>query len=404
MLRVKNIAVWNQIRVLFLGSTFLFLANIYFGFDNALTTGGIPRWQALVHAHAGTLGWVTLSIVGFAIWILAGQRDLPDDFVRASARLTIWGIWIFGGYIVFFGLAFAGISRFIFYLLPIFGVAASIYIWICAIFAFKQTRQQDVVTNAHLLTTAALMVAALGSTMGVLLGLEYVLGFFIPGQDRIGTHAAVMDTYLLMAAAAIVDFFLAKDKTVRYNRSGLFLVIAWSISMLAIWLGLLTDIIPLLMLSVPLMLLALIVFIARGAWRAFKFNPLKKGFQTWIFFGTLWTAVWGLFFIWVAANFAEDIAAAPSWVPVTFIHLAFIGTMTNLIMAVFSARGQAAGDIMSGAEPLAAWLMNLGLIAFLGLEINSGSRLGAIVMGVGVLLGVFIMIRRLRASKTESMT
>jgi hypothetical protein len=239
--------------------------------------------------------------------------------------------------------------------------------------------------------------------MGLLLGLEYIFGFFVPGQDRIGTHAAVMDSYLLMSAAAIVDFFLVKDKNIRYNRSGLFLVIAWSISMLAIWLGLLTDIIPLLMLSTPLMLLAVIVFIVRGGWRGLSLNPLKKGYQSWVFFGTLWTIAWALFFIWVAANFAEDISAAPSWVFVTFSHLAYVGTMTNLLMALFSARSQAARDLMSGVEPLAAWLMNLGMVIFLGMEINSGSRLGAIVMGVGVLTGVFIMIRRLLASSTKKL-
>jgi len=35
MLPVKNNAVWNQIRILFLGSATLFLTNIYFGFDKS---------------------------------------------------------------------------------------------------------------------------------------------------------------------------------------------------------------------------------------------------------------------------------------------------------------------------------------------------------------------------------
>jgi hypothetical protein len=90
----------------------------------------------------------------------------------------------------------------------------------------------------------------------------------------------------------------------------------------------------------------------------------------------------------------------PHWAGVTFIHASFVGMMTNLLMAVFSARGQNAREIMSGSETLAAWLMNGGMIVFLAMEINSGSRLGAIVMGTGVLLGVFIMIWRLQASKT----
>jgi len=46
--RVRNASVWSDIRILFIGSAFLFLANVYSGFDNALSGGDIPRWQILV--------------------------------------------------------------------------------------------------------------------------------------------------------------------------------------------------------------------------------------------------------------------------------------------------------------------------------------------------------------------
>ena len=72
MIRVKNKAVWEQIRILFLASAILFLFNINLGFDNALTIGGIPRWQILVHLHAGSLGWITLSAFGLMIWFITG--------------------------------------------------------------------------------------------------------------------------------------------------------------------------------------------------------------------------------------------------------------------------------------------------------------------------------------------
>jgi hypothetical protein len=73
------------------------LANIYFGFDNALSVSGIPRWQSIVHTHAGTLGWVTLSVIAIAIWLLTGEREVTDDYVRKIINLTRYGIWIFGG-------------------------------------------------------------------------------------------------------------------------------------------------------------------------------------------------------------------------------------------------------------------------------------------------------------------
>lgn len=399
MRRVKNEAVWEHIRVLFIGSAILFLANIYFGFDNALPDS-IPRWQSLVHTHAGTLGWVTLSVIGLAIWIHTGEQDVSEAYVRRVKNLSRFGIAIFGGFIISVGLGFAGLGRSIFILMGILAVIASLYIWAATFYAIGQLRRQPAITTSHLLISAALLIASIGSTMGVLLGLEYATGvFFVPGSERIGAHAGVMDTYLLLAAAAIVEFYRQKDDPQRWNRSGMFITIAWSLSMLTILLGLLLDLLPAVMASVPLMLLALIVFFARGGWRSFKLNPLRSGNQGWFFFGTLWILIWGLFFIWVAATYAEDFSLVPHWVGIFFAHAAFIGMMTNLLLGVHSQRSQGTSHILTWGEPLAMWLINLGLVLFFALEIISESKVGSAVMGIGVLLGVFTMIQRLRADK-----
>lgn len=399
MQRVKNEDVWEHIRMLFIGSAILFLANIYFGFDNALPSA-IPRWQSLIHTHAGTLGWVTLSAVGIAIWIHTGNRNVSEAYVRRVKNFSRFGIGIFGAFIVSVGLGFAGLGRPFFILMGILAVTASLYIWAAAAFAFGQLRQQAVITTSHLLITAALFIASIGSTMGVLLGLEYALGnFFVPGSERIGTHAGVMDTYLLLTAAASVEFYRQTGDAQRWNRSGAFVAIAWSLSMISILVGLLLDLLPAVMTSVPLMLLALIAYFVRGGWKAFKLNPLKSGNQGWFFFGTLWMLIWGLFFVWVAATYAEDFSLVPHWVAIFFGHAAFIGMMTNLILGVLSERAKASSHIFAWGEPLAMWVMNLGLVIFLGLEITSESKVGAVVMGIGVLLGVLTMIQRLRAEK-----
>ena len=85
-----------------------------------------------------------------------------------------------------------------------------------------------------------------------------------------------------------------------------------------------------------------------------------------------------------------------------FVHSGFVGMMTNLLLGVFSARTQNARRAIQSTEPAALWLMNLGLLIFFGLHIATGTRMGAIVMGVGVLLGVAIMIWRLLASAAEA--
>ncbi len=113
VLRVANAAIWRQIKLQFLGSALLFLVNIYFGFDNALrfvegvTPGFIPRWQILTHLHAGTIGWITLSVIGLAIWVFTGERDVSESYVRRVTALSWMAILAFGGYILSFGLAFS---------------------------------------------------------------------------------------------------------------------------------------------------------------------------------------------------------------------------------------------------------------------------------------------------------
>ena len=107
MNQVRNHDVWNQVRIILMGSAVLFLINIYFGFDNALTTGLLPRAQALIHLHAGSIGWITLSLIGLAIWIFTGEREVSESYVSRVRALTYAAIGIFGAYIVSFGIAYS---------------------------------------------------------------------------------------------------------------------------------------------------------------------------------------------------------------------------------------------------------------------------------------------------------
>jgi SAM-dependent methyltransferase len=399
MLRVKNEAVWGQIRLLFLASGVLFLANIYFGFDNALTVGFIPRWQILVHLHAGTLGWITLSAIGLMLWFLTGEREVTDAYARWVRAFTWTAVAVFAGYVISFGLAF-GLGRPFIILMPIFGVSSSLVIWTAAIFSLTELRQQPVLTNTQLLITAGLIVAAIGSTMGVLLGLEYLVGFFIPGSDRIGSHAAVMDGYLFLVVAALVEYFLGKGRSQRWTWAGLALALVWGFSGILVIPGLLFGS-TLGLLFAPLLLLGLIIFMARSGWRAFRHNPFGDGPQRWLFFGVLWAILWGLFFFTIGAIYAQNIGAVPEWVGVVIQHLGFVGTMTNLLLGVYALRSRDAGYLFSGVETAALWLINLGLPVFFALDILADVRWGALVMGVGVLLGVLVMIVRLLLSDLE---
>ena len=370
MERVRNTEVWNAIRIILLGSATLFLINIFFGFDNAVTTGVLPRSQSLIHLHAGSIGWITLSQLAIAFWVFTGNREVSETYARRLRTLAYLAIGFFAGYILSFGIAFSQGGSF-FILMPIFGTGAMLMIWAAAIYALTQLRRQAVVTTVHILVAGGLLIAAVGAAMGVLLGLELAMGEQIlpipAGEDRVGVHAGMMDTYLILVAAGIVEWFVQKDSQKRWTIPGLlqalFLTVAGLVVPIAFLTGLLDQLLPI--------------------------------------FGTFWLVVYVGIFIYFVASFANPDAPVPDWLGIVFVHAGFVGMMTNIILGVDAARTEDAAHVLSWGESSARWLINLGLLVFFALKITSDSRLGAIVMGIGVLLGVVTMILRLRASGKE---
>lgn len=396
--RVANERVWRQTRALFLAAAVFFLVTISFGLLNAVTTGSLPRWQLLIHLHSGSIGWVTLSLIGIAIWLFTGQRDVSAGYER-MVRLLVWiSVIAFGVYIASFAIAFSqgGAS---FALLGTFGVISVLMIWAAAIFAVAQVRQLPLVTNIHVLVAGGLLVAAVGATMGVLLGLEYSLGRILPiSGDRIGIHAAMMDAYLLLVAAAIVEWFVLQGDAGRWTPAGMAQAVAGTVAAIVVPVAFLLDLVEtLILVFVLLLLLFLVIFVARMGWRAVLVNPLDHGVRAWGFFGTVWLAVFVGLFVWSLVTFQGDFSGAPEWFTPVFAHAAFVGMMTNLIFGVLSARTAATSDILAWGEPATLWVLNLGLVLFIALIVAMGTPHGAFVMGLGALLGVVTMALRLWA-------
>lgn len=402
--RVKNDSVWRSLKILFLGSLLIFLINIYFGFDNSLTVGEIDRWQILIHLHGGSIGWITLSAIGIAIWQVTGDRQV-DATYENRVRTLVWAaVIIFACYVPSYGFAFSRPSGFLVDLLPIFGSGAVIVLWVSAIFAFSQFKHQSVVTTVHFLIAGALLTAAIGGTVGMLLGLERAIGQFLPlpEADRVGAHAGMMDTYLFLLASGIIEWVTRKEVTKR-SWAGLLQAFAWMIGAtlvpIAYFLNIVNQALPIFGL---LLLLGMFTFLIRYAWRALVNLPKGAGAKSWTFFGTLWLIIYmGLFLFAVGSG---DFNSLPDWFFATFAHVGYVGMMTNLLMGVVASRGGARAEVLSWGEGTAMWTINLGILVFLGLEIVADIRLGAIVMGLGVLLGVFTMFRRILATGESSMS
>ena len=401
--RVKDDSVWDSLKILFLGSLIIFLVNIFFGFDNAVTSPAvdIPRWQILLHLHSGSIGWITLSAVGIAIWQMTGTRDV-DPAYQKKVRNLVWAVvLIFGGYPITFGLAFSRPDGFLVYLLPIFGFGAVLTLWVSAFWAFGQFKNHEFVTTVQWLISGALLTAAIGATVGMLLGLERAIGQFLPlGEDRVGAHAGMMDTYLFLVAAAVIEWATRKEVKPR-TWAGLAQALLWMIGAAlvptAFFLNILDQALPIFML---MLLTGMIIFLVRIGWRALVGVSFSPGVSSWAFIGTLWLVIYMGLFMWAVVTLAggggfEDL---PNWYPALFAHAGFVGMMTNVLLAVHASRGQAGASTLAWGESAAFWTINLGILVFLGLKAASDLRIGAAVMGIGVLIGVYTMFQRIRAS------
>ena len=219
MERVRNAEVWNQIRIILLGSAILFLINIFFGFDNAVTTGVLPRSQSLLHLHAGSIGWITLisarqSRFGCSPATGRFRRRMP----AASERLAYLAIGFFAGYIISFGLAFSQGGDF-FILMPIFGTGAMLMIWISSYLrAYAAASPGGGHHGSYPGRWEGCLLAAVGCHYGsACSGWSLRIGRTVsphPSQreDRVGVHAGMMDTYLIHGREpAIVEWFVQKD-------------------------------------------------------------------------------------------------------------------------------------------------------------------------------------------------
>ncbi len=364
--RVTNDSVWHSLKLLFTGALLLFLINIYFGFDNVLTVGEIDRWQVLIHLHGGSVGWITLSAIGIAIWVLTGDRVVDGAYER-RVRMLVWAAIIaFAGYVPSFGLAFSRPSGPLVAILPLFGALSVAVLWAATIFAFGELKRQTPTSTVHILASGALLTAAVGGTVGMLFGLERVLGPFLPleaGEDRVGAHAGMMDTYLFLVASAIVEWGLV-GLSKRWTKAGLAQALCWMIGAVLVPIAFFLDIVDqVLPIFGMLLLVGMVIFLARVGRHALTALPSGAGIRSWSFFGTIWLVLYiGLFIYGVSQDF--DFAVMPVWFGMVFAHVGFVGMMTNLLFGVVASRAQAGAGVMPWAEAATLWTLPLGSRSF----------------------------------------
>ena len=375
-------------RRLFQAALSLFVITVAIGILNGTDAMEFDRNTLLTHVHAGTLGWITLAVIGVTLWMFRRPDD-PADVGRTLAMTSIGAIAL---YVAAFWIGNATLR-------PIGGSLAFVPIGWTLWWAASRSvgARVDVPRYAMLL---ALVSLTIGAVLGILLGLATTgRASWVPSSLAEAHPPTMVIGYLILAGMATIEWRLRTTSVgmPASSRAGLVQVWLMFVAGVALVLGIVLDVLPLLMLSTPLELVGIGIFLwrlrtpLRGvAWSepgAGRYYATSAGFLT----------INVLLIVYIVATYADDIDALPFSLLLTLDHVMFIGVMTNVLAG--TVREAAGGRALrAGDERAVIWGINGGLVLFaVGLASETAwlKRAGTPVMGLALLAMIAVYVSAL---------
>lgn len=395
-----------EVRQAFQYGLIIFTLTALLGLANATQLfGTLDRNTLLTHLHSGTLGWITMGVIGIAIWIFAREREdlfapvMLSALTTAAYVMAFWsGVFILRGV---FGLA---------------ELAVIVYWWW---FVYTRAQAQGGIGRLDipkLSVVLGLTTLVIGSTLGVIVQVFLATGTAVPTDvDLVGAHAtAQTGGYLVLVAAGFAEWQLTgggKRSTLGLVQVYLLFVggLVLSVSLLlASFLG------PALSQALPgiatLMKLAGIGIVAVRFGRAAIAAP--------------WMVTTGTRHIAIAVPFLALATVLEAILVQQFIssqgdftkisigllhaldHAYFIGLMTNILFGAILVTSADRPRLWPWADHVIFWGLNVGAAAFIAVLLIAGSGEGAKpfthpvsfvapIMGLAALLGIATYLMRL---------
>jgi hypothetical protein len=385
MTAVRSAPSWAVIaRDQYLVAMGVFVLNIVIGILNGSDAVDFDHNQILTHVHAGTIGWLTLTIIASAYLLFrAADRRL---MLTLSVLVPLYVIAFYAGS---FPARAAGGT------LLLLAIAwALVWVWRQYLAGERSLPRLAVVLG--------LTSFGYGAVIGVLLQIEAASGTRIVSGDGIGAHASAMTFgYLVLSAFGLIEWRLLG--TTGLPRAGLVQILALFIGGLVISVGLLAGAeqaaggIYLLT-----QLVAVVLFVARVWPRALRVGWLSPDPIRHVAAASIWVVAALVLFMYLVATFITaadptDPNAFPLNVLIASDHAVYIGVITNIVLALLSVLVIDRATARPWISHLIFWGVNLGLLVFVtGLIVDTAElkRIGAPVMGVTLLIALAILAVR----------
>jgi hypothetical protein len=373
------------VRNLFRAALVIFVITVVIGILNGTDVWDPPRNTLLTHVHAGTLGWITLSVFGGALWMFGSPEDRSTNTL-ANVSIASLTVYVLAFWSV--DLTTSSIQR------PIGGTVAFIAIVWMFIWVLRAHRGR-VWSVTEYGMALALLFLVIGAVLGVLLGLQLAEVEIVAAEnaDSLGeAHPAAMVVgYVILAAVALIEWLLrdTESPSLSEAKAGVVQMSLIFLAGLLGMLGLLLDNDALLQSNVPLEVIGLGILIwrLRALLAPSEWGGPVPGIMT-------RTAVIGLilgvallaYVVSLFVSGAEFEEVAP-WL-VAMDHINFIMVMTNLIFAMMAT----ASVVSDTANRLVFWGTNTGVLGFaVGLFTENATlkRIFTPILGLALLYGIY---------------
>lgn len=389
----------------------IFTLTALLGLANATQLfGALDRNTLLTHLHSGTLGWITMGVIGLAIWIFGGaDKTVAVRVSAASTAAYVLAFWS-GNYQA---RAVFGVTE----------LAVIVYWWWFAASRGMAEGGFAKLDIPKLSVVLGLTTLVIGSTLGVIVQVILGTGNQLPeSTDLVGAHASAQTGgYLVLTAAGVIEWQLTGGG--RRSLAGLVqvallfiggLVLAFSL-LLSAQIGSAAQGLAGL---ATLITIAGIIVVAARLGRAALGVSWGSGGKRHIAMGVPWVAAAVIFQFFLVQQFIAsqgDINKVSVGLLHSLDHSYFIGLMTNVLFGSVLLLTAEEARPWSWADNVIFWGLNVGAAAFVFVLITVGSGEGAKpfthpvsftapIMGLSALLGIATLLMRLQGARAMETT
>ncbi|MDP1818543.1 MAG: hypothetical protein Q8K58_01445 [Acidimicrobiales bacterium] len=385
----------GEVRLLLQAAMVVFVWTVGIGILNGTDVVDFDRKVLLSHVHAGTLGWITMSVFAASLWLFgSGASETESKAGRFFARVSLIVLPVFA-------LTFAFTYEEPRAILGTVALAA-----IVGMFAWVAVRSRRIeLTTVHLAILAAVATSVVGGVLGVLLATEIATGRNVLTDGGSDAHPATMVVgFLIPIGMALAEWSLRPSGRLEpAGRLGTAQVALPFMGGLLLMVGLLLDIDALPPLATVIELAGVAIFFRR-LWRPIRdvaWGDRAPG--RYAAMSALAIVVNIIFLNYLVAANGGDIDLVANHQLLALDHTMFVGVLTNAIFALLVvASGPTRWPRVDDAVFAGMNVALFGFVVSLLAESTWLMRISTPILGLCILAGLLDRTGAMRAPSTTS--